>query len=304
MIEPNYVKLIEYIRNGLVEQVHFGLIIRMNKNGVIERIGNDNDYKFYHRSCMKPMQASLIIDLGIDKKYELSEDEIALCCASHAGDKIHQRIVKNILDKAGFTQEDLLCPSHEPLSKKENDFLLLNSLSPKKIHNNCSGKHAAMLSICREKNFPVQNYKDLTHPLSDLVINHVCKLCEVKKDEIIISKDGCGLPVIATSLEQLGKGFLNLFTDNTQIIENTKNVIAKVGACGLCVIVNIEKQEAVIIKIADSNMEARFYTAFEVLKQLNWLENNSIIENREIKTLDDEVIGIIKPCFCLKLNIF
>ena len=28
------------------------------------------------------------------------------------------------------------------------------------------------------------------------------------------------------------------------IIQNTKNVIAKVGACGLCVIVNIEKEEA------------------------------------------------------------
>ena len=41
MKEPEYEKLVEFIRNGLSEQVHFGLIIYMNKNGVIKKIGED-----------------------------------------------------------------------------------------------------------------------------------------------------------------------------------------------------------------------------------------------------------------------
>lgn len=325
-IEPNYVKLIEYVRTGLVEQVHFGLILHMNKNGVIKKIGDDNGYKFFHRSCMKPMQASPLIDLNIDEKYSLSEEEIAVCCASHTGDKIHQKYIKSVLKKTGFTENDLLCPAHEPLSKKECEFLLLNSLLPQKIHNNCSGKHSAMLAICKEKGFSVQNYKDFSHPLSDFIINKVCQLCETDRNDIIISKDGCGLPVIATTLEQLGRGFLNLFTDNkykkitnaflnnpiliggenrldTEIIQNTQNTVAKVGAAGLCVIVNLDKEEAIVIKIADSNMEARAITAFELLRQGKWTETDSVrinnINRGEIRTLDNFLIGEINSCFSL-----
>ena len=102
--EPNYAKLVEYVRNNLVEQVHFGLILYMNKNGIIKKIGEDNNYKFYHRSCMKPMQSSVLIDLKTDEEYALNEQELALCCASHTGDKVHQTIVKSILDKINCSE--------------------------------------------------------------------------------------------------------------------------------------------------------------------------------------------------------
>ena len=153
MKEPEYSKLVKYRRNGLVEQIHTGIIIHMNKNGIINKIGNDNNYKFYHRSCMKPLQFSPVIDLNIDKKYNLSLEEIAVCCASHTGDTIHQEIIRNILKKANFTEDDLLCLPHEPLSKDEQKRLIINNTKPQKIHNNCSGKHSAMLLICKELGF-------------------------------------------------------------------------------------------------------------------------------------------------------
>ena len=324
MREPKYVKLIEYVRNGLREQVHFGLIIHMNKERIIKKIGEDNNYKFYHRSCMKPLQVSPLIDLGLDEKYKLTEEEIAVCCASHTGDKIHQKYIKSFLNKTGFSENELLCPEHEPLSKKECDNLIIKGLLPKKIHNNCSGKHSAMLAICKEKGFNYENYKDMDNPLCEYIINHVCNLCEVNRNDIVISKDGCGLPVIATTLQELGRGFLNLFTNekykriknaflnhpvliggegrtDTKIIQNTKNIIAKVGACGLCVIVNIEKEEAIVIKIADSNMQAREFAAFEAIKQEKWIEENSIrinnLINREIRTLDFILVGEVNFLF-------
>lgn len=324
--EPKYAELIKYIRNGLIEQIHFGLIIHMNKKGIIKKIGEDNNYKFYHRSCMKPLQSSILIDLGLDEKFGLTQEEIAICCASHTGDKIHQKYVQSILKKIGLTENELLCAAHEPLSKKESDYLIINGIKPSKIHNNCSGKHSIMLAICKAMGFPIKNYKDFSHPLSDLIINHVCKLCEVTKDNIVVSKDGCGLPVIGTTLEELGYGYLNVFTNpkykkitdaflnnpiliggegrlDSEIIQNTKNIIAKVGACGLCVIVNLEKEEAIIIKIADSNMEARAITAYNALKQGKWTENASVrinnINRGEIRTLDFDLIGEIKSCFKL-----
>ena len=42
--EPDYACLLKYSRNGQTEQVHYGLIVHMNKKGVINKIGNDNGY--------------------------------------------------------------------------------------------------------------------------------------------------------------------------------------------------------------------------------------------------------------------
>ncbi len=325
--EAEYAKLVEYNRNGLAEQIHYGIILYMNKNGIIKKIGNDNNYKFYHRSCMKPLQVSPIIYLELDKKYRLSLEEIAVCCASHTGDLIHQEQIKSILKKIGLQEDDLLCPPHLPLSKEEQKRLILNNLEASKIHNNCSGKHSAMLAICKELNFPISNYKDIENPLSTYIINHVCKLCEVNRDDVIISKDGCGLPVIATTLEELGRGFLNLFTNpkykkitqaflkypylaggknrqDSEIMNASTNLVAKVGACGLCVVVNIEKEECIVVKIADSNMDARSIATIDALVQLKWLEikSSSQINNIYIKKIvsqDNEVLGSVNSCFCI-----
>ena len=101
MNEPIYEKLVSYIRNGLEEQCHFGLALHINKNGTIHSIGEDNGYKFYHRSCMKPLQIAPLIDFEIDKKYGLTDEEIAVCAASHTGDIEHQQKVLSILNKIG-----------------------------------------------------------------------------------------------------------------------------------------------------------------------------------------------------------
>lgn len=328
-MDVQYTKLLEYIRNGLAEQTHYGLVIYMNKKEVLYKAGNDNGYKFYHRSCMKPLQVSPLIDLEIDKEYNLTGEELAVCAASHTGDIIHQEKILSILNKIGFNENNLLCNPHLPLSKEEQKRLILLNLSPRKIHNNCSGKHSAMLAICQKQGFDIKNYKDYDHPLSKLVINKVCNLCESSEKDIIISKDGCGLPVIATTLEQLGKGFLNLFLNkkyerlkdaflnnpyliggkgrlDSEIINISDNLIAKVGACGLCVVVNTDKEECIVVKIADSNMEARSFVTINALLQLKWLDPDKVFSSRmnkiyikEILSQDNDILGEAVPCFSI-----
>lgn len=327
--ECKYTKLVEYIRNGLCEQTHYGILLYLNKNKVLFKAGNDNGYKFFHRSCMKPLQAASLIDLNLDEKYNLSLDEIALCCASHTGEEEHQQKVLSVLKKIGLSQDDLLCKAITPLSKDEQKRLIINNLPLNKIHNNCSGKHAAMLAICEHLNFDKSCYKDINHPLSDLIIKKVCELCETNINDVIISKDGCGLPVIATTLEELGKGFLNLFTNkkyrkikeaflqypyliggknrlDSEIINAGENLIAKVGACGLCTVVNLRTEECLVVKIADSNMEARSFAVIDALKQLKWLDPDTINSSRvkdiyikEILSQDNEHLGFVHSCFCI-----
>jgi len=314
---PDFKTLIEYTRSGLIEQSHSGIIVHMNKHGIINKIGRDNNYKFFMRSCMKPMQFSACIDAGVDIKYEFSLEETAVCCASHAGDKLHQKYIMQVLKKAGFSENDLLCPAIDPLSPEEKAYLVSKGLKPHRIHNNCSGKHAAMLALCAELGFPVKNYTDFSHPLTGFVISRVCILCGADKNDIVTGTDGCTLPVIAVTLEQTGRGFLNLFTNpeysrikeaflkhpvliggrgrlDTEIMLNSKNIIAKTGACGLAVIVNLEKEEALIIKTADALMEARSDIAFELLRQLEWTKNDAVHSRK-----NDAYTGI-NFRFCIK----
>ena len=138
MIETSPERLVKYIRDGLVEQEHFGFIVLCSREKVIGTTGETNNYPFFLRSCAKPLQASLLIDFGMDKFFNMTQEEIALCCASHAGEEIHTRTAQNLLEKIGLEPTALKCGLHKPLSKTEQEKLLINGESENVFHNNCS----------------------------------------------------------------------------------------------------------------------------------------------------------------------
>lgn len=317
-------KLLEYVRDGLVEQEHYGLIIRLSMNGEVFKIGNDNNYPFYLRSCAKPLQASLVIDYGLDK--DLTSEEIAICCASHAGESCHTETVRKLLGKFEISEDYLKCGLHKPVSKTEQNKLLLSGLQENVLQNNCSGKHTMMLIVCKKRGWGLDDYYDAAHPLQKAIKEKIYELCEVK-DDYPVTKDGCGVPIYSMPLLNMLKGYLNLFLNHkykrirnaflqnpyliggedrldTAIMEANGTLIAKVGAGGLCIVVNLEKQEALVVKIMDCDMKARAICLFEALKQLNWLDETMLnqpsinaLNNTDILTLHREKIGQIKPCF-------
>lgn len=114
-------------------------------------------------------------------------------------------------------------------------------------------------------------------------------------------------------LANIVTGFLNLFCDpkyqkiknaflkhaytiggenrtDTKIIANSKCLIAKVGAGGLCVVVNTELEEGFIVKICDSNMEAREIVTIDLINNLHW---GNIEVSHDITTIHGEKIGEI-----------
>lgn len=305
-------KLVTFIRDGLIEQEHFGYVVRCNKERIIEQIGEDKNYPFYLRSCAKPLQASLLIDYDLDKKYNLTSEEIAICCASHAGENIHTKIIKNLLKKFGLEQNLLKCGEHEPISKTAQDKMLLSGEKPSVIHNNCSGKHTLMLALCKENNWDLETYNNINHPLQQQIKRKIYELCHIKT-QYPITKDGCGVPIHSMPLENIVKGYLNLFCNpkyekiknsflknpyiiggenrtDTKIIEQTQNLIAKVGAGGLCVVINTELEEGFIVKICDSNMQAREIVCADLIKNLHW---GNVETPRDIKTLHGDIVGEI-----------
>lgn len=319
-------KILEYLRDGLIEQEHFGFLIKMYSNGKAQKIGDDKNYPFFMRSCMKPLIASLLIDFMIDEFYNMTSEEIAVSCASHAGEPCHVEAVKGLLNKIELDKSYLKCSLHKPFSKTEQNKLLLTGEKENILQNNCSGKHAIMLATCKKMGWEVNDYNEKEHPLQIAIKEKIYELCEIKRD-YPVTKDGCGVPIYSMPLENMVIGYLNLFLDekyskirdafiqnpyliggedrfDTAIMEANKDLIAKSGAGGLCTVVNLEQKEGLIIKVMDCDMKARAICLIEALKQLGWLDEK-MLENDLIKaqnktdilTLHGEKIGHAKTCF-------
>ena len=107
---------IEYVRDGLVEEFHEGIFL-----DYADAKPEDNVYPYYLRSCAKPLQAALLVDYNAD----LREDELALCCGSHAGEESHIEVALKIMKRYGITESMLKCGVHAPLSRTMQDKMLL-----------------------------------------------------------------------------------------------------------------------------------------------------------------------------------
>ncbi len=282
---------VEYFRDGLVEEFHDGICVDLN--------GSDTE-PYFLRSCAKPLQASLILDCGID----FSDEELALCCGSHAGEECHIKVAHGILDKLGLNESYLKCGIHEPLAGLKAGEVA----TP--IHNNCSGKHLGFLAVCKANGWDLENYYEPEHPLQKAVKKRIYELCEVK-GEYPDTTDGCGVPIVSMPLNNLVKGFKNLdkkyskIADailknpyiyggvnrlDTEIIEKT-GLLAKVGAGGLCVVYNTKLKEGFAVKMFDASMPARRFAVFHEINRLGWA--NVEIDNK-IKTLSGKIVGEVK----------
>lgn len=305
--------LLEYARDGLVDQEHYGFIVLADKKRAFDFTGDAKNYPFYLRSCAKPLQASLLIDYEMDKFYDMTEEEIAICCASHAGEEIHVQTAFNLLNKIGLDESYLKCGLHKPLSKTEQTKMVLSGASEHPLQNNCSGKHVMMLGLCKMKGWDLATYDSPDHPLQVAIKKKIYELCKVAK-EYPVTTDGCGVPIVSMPLTNMLHGYLNLFCNpkyekiknaflnhpyiiggedrtDTKIIEYSENIVAKVGAGGLCVVVNTKTEEAFVVKIADCDMKARELVVCQILKNLHWAE---IPMDVDIKTLHGQKVGEIR----------
>ena len=315
MKNPDFEILSQNIRNGYVEEIHSGLFIKFKNGQVINSYGQDYDYPFFQRSCMKPMQFAAIYD--VVKAFDFTPQEIAVCAASHSGENFHIKTISGILKKIGLNENALLCPPQEPLNLSAKNELIKKDLPPKAIHNNCSGKHAAMLAYCVLKGMDTKDYNDLAHPLQKHVLNFVANICRKNLSECEISRDGCTLPVIATPLKNLAQGFLEVFTNekyvelqnavlkypyyfgghgrtDSEITASSNHLIAKVGAGNLCCIADIEEKSCYVIKLSDGDNFARGVILTQFLKKSKKINSEKLDQLFPLEITDETGISVGK----------
>lgn len=310
------------------EKLHYGCILVIDEEfQTIARCGDDKNTPFPFRSSAKPLQATVLIDSGADRHFALTSEELAIICASHAGSAKHIKLIEGILAKAGLTPEHLQCGFHTPLDKEEADRLVRAMENAHNMHNNCSGKHAGMLATCakmQHMGWNADTYLQTDHPLQKAIMLNIKTLCMLDAIPPTVS-DGCAAPIPVLPLRNMGIGYLNLL-NNDKYRELTRamtqhpyvaggkgrldseimqagggNLVAKVGADGLCVVMNIREKKALIVKMTDADMKARSIVTVEAIKQLCWLTENEIAAaegllphyDREIKNLRGESAGQI-----------
>ena len=302
--------LLKIKRGNLTEREHFGFIVIVDKSeNILSEVGSSNNTPVFLRSCAKPFQALPIITSGAHGEFNFSLQELAVCCSSHTGSSEHLEVIKSILNKIGLNEGDLLCGIHEPIDIEARNHLINNSLKPSCLHNNCSGKHSGMLSVCVKNGWDIKYYPDFNHPLQCEITDIIRKYCNIE-EKIETSIDGCSAPVHGIPLFKMGVGYLNLFLSNeggllrqafmenstlvggkgrldSLIIEVTQGrLISKTGAEGLCVVINPDEEKALVVKIMDANMSARTFVTLKYLEQLGWLTSKEL-ENDYLKDFMD-----------------
>jgi L-asparaginase II len=76
------------------------------------------------------------------------------------------------------------------------------------LQMNCSGKHAAMLATCVLNDWSTEDYLDPAHPLQVAIADAFADL--TGEPVKVVAVDGCGAPLLSTSLIGLARAFRSL----------------------------------------------------------------------------------------------
>lgn len=204
--------LVVLTRGGLVEGVHRGRLVVCDASGTVLEAVGDSEAPVYLRSAAKPFQAMPLVLSGAADAFGLGEEELAVACASHNGEREHLEAVRSILRKAGLPEAALQSGAHPPLYAPAAEELARSGERPRELHSNCSGKHAGMLAVCAHQGWDTGSYREPTHPLQRWVLEIVARVCGTERESVPTPRDGCGVPTFAVPLRGLAAGFARLAT--------------------------------------------------------------------------------------------
>ena len=187
--------LAQLVRSGLVESTHSGQLILLNADGSALLSLGDVDTEMYPRSSIKSLQAAAMVRLGLN----LSDEQLALVCASHGGTDRHQEVALEILHSVKLAESDLQNTPDRPTDRKARIAWGVKPASS--LAANCSGKHAGMLATCVLNGWDTKSYRSADHPLQIAIAKEITELTGQPINRISI--DGCGAPLFTMSVRSI-----------------------------------------------------------------------------------------------------
>lgn len=274
---------VHLLREGIVESTHLVQVVVCDNRGRVLSIAGSSETAAFIRSALKPFQALAVAKTGTLERYKLNDRDLAIICSSHQG-KIEQvRQVFNILWRCDIDPSALQCPT--PAGKE----------SP--LEYNCSGKHAGMLAVCQQRQWPLSSYLQYNHPVQKLILSQVAELMRMPGEELILAHDDCGAPTYLLQLGQMASLYAQLASGNNLAMErivramthhpemvagegafdtelmrlSQGELVSKAGAEGVQCIGRVGEDLGLAIKVMDGGKRAKYAVAIQILKQMGWI---------------------------------
>lgn len=287
-------------RGGVVESRHRVHAAVVDAAGRLVASAGDPATVTFWRSCAKPFQVMPLVESGGFDRVGWGDDQLALACASHGGEPEHVAIAANMLASLGLEEGDLACGPHEPLAPRGARLLREAGLRPTRLHNNCSGKHAAMLARAVAEGWPREGYERLEHRVQRDCTDAVAHWSGVPRERIACAVDGCGVVVYAMPLDAMARAFARLGaayvagddvparivhamrtrpflvggTDrfDTVLMEETEGeLLVKIGAEGVHSVAVPAQGLGLAVKVEDGAQRAQYPAVLRLLQALDVL---------------------------------
>ncbi len=206
------------VRNGVIESTYDGGVVAADADGAVIASWGTTEPTLYWRSAIKLVQATVSQEAGA----ELVPEQMAVACSSHSGWPAHLAMVRTMLGDVGLTEGHLQCPPAWPLSVGAKAMLITaGHQAPQSLFHNCSGKHSAWLRACLAQGWPLDSYLSPDHPLQQRVITLTRETSGI--DPVPVGVDGCGAPVLRTTLTGAARTFAILSSDRRFAEATTAN---------------------------------------------------------------------------------
>lgn len=280
------------------------------------------------RSCAKPFQIMPLIESGGFDELHWGDDQLALACASHGGEPEHVALAQEMLNDIGLEEGDLACGPHDPLSSRGVKLLRESGARLTRLHNNCSGKHAAMLARAQTAGWHTYGYERRDHPVQRCCLQSIAKWAGLDESQIGQAVDGCGVVAFALPLEQMARAWSRLAravrvqdevptrvvhamqtrpfliggTDrfDTVLIEETDGrVVAKIGAEGVHSVGVPDLGIGFAVKVDDGAQRAQFPAVLRILQLFDVLPASlpsrlAEFLSRPLRNTRGEVVGEVR----------
>ena len=210
--------LAEALRGGIVESFHRGALAVVDADGAVHTALGDIERPIFPRSAVKVLQALPLVASGAADRWQLSNEELALACASHGGEPRHAATAASMLAKAGVDVEVLECGTHWPYNDAAIKALAARGETPCALHNNCSGKHAGfvclgcLLAEGGDRRAFLRGYVAPEHPVMREVTAALQVTTGYDLSRTAVGTDGCSIPTYAIPLRHLAHAFAKVAT--------------------------------------------------------------------------------------------
>jgi L-asparaginase II len=316
-------------RGGLVESRHRVHAAVVDASDTLIGAARDGSMVTYWRSCAKPFQVMPLLESGGFDQLEWGDDQLAVSCASHGGEPEHVAIAGAMLRDLGLEEGDLACGPHEPLSPRGVRAIREAGARPTRLHNNCSGKHAAMLARAHTAGWPITGYEREDHRVQRSALEMVARWSGTPAGRIARGVDGCGAVVFGSSLESMARAYARLAAasqrgeevpsrivnalrthpflfggsdrfDSLVLEISEGRILPKVGAEGVHCVALLDAGIGFAIKVEDGAQRAQYAAVLRMLQHLGALPETlpaRLMEfaRKPVRNTRNEIVGEVRP---------